>query len=356
MSIISTLPYTLTNGTTADAIQVMANLNQIVTGVNSNAASTSIAQAWTAQQDFSGTTVLVAPATASNQAVQAGQTMGKNKIINGDFKVNQKVLTSPQTLITGVPSTGVGYGHDMWRGGASGCTYSFTNANLGLSSVATITAGSLITAVESVNIDATTYVLSWTGTAVARIGVNGAAPSGNFAASPIYITTAVIGTQTSVEFAMSGSVGGSSIVNTGTGTLSLVQMEEGIYKTTFERKLYDQVLRECQRYLTYFLSTGINDVFPGSGVWRSTTRLDVNYPFPVQMRAAPTFTVIGTIGNLVAYSGGASNALTALSGNSQTYLTGSLNATVASGGTTGYGGYITAANSIGSGYQWSAQI
>ena len=243
---------------------------------------------------------IVPAAALSTQAVQAGQMMGKNKIINGDFKVNQKAFTSPLTLVAGVPSTGAGYGHDMWRGGASGCTYSFTNANLGLSSVATITAGSLITAVESVNIDATTYVLSWTGTAVARIGVNGAAPSGNFAASPIYVTTAVIGTQTSVEFAMSGSLGGSSIVNTGTGTLSLVQMEEGVYKTTFERKLYDQVLRECQRYLPYWNSqamfgfgTALNG---GTGV--------VLLPYFVPPRVYPT----GLVASVTAANYTVSNA------------------------------------------------
>lgn len=39
MSIISTLPYTLTNGTTADATQVMSDFNQIVNNVNANAAA-----------------------------------------------------------------------------------------------------------------------------------------------------------------------------------------------------------------------------------------------------------------------------------------------------------------------------
>lgn len=39
MTIISPLPFALTNGTTADATQVMADLNQIRTDVNNNAAS-----------------------------------------------------------------------------------------------------------------------------------------------------------------------------------------------------------------------------------------------------------------------------------------------------------------------------
>ena len=39
MTIISTLPYSLTNGSTADATQVMADFNQIVNNVNANAAA-----------------------------------------------------------------------------------------------------------------------------------------------------------------------------------------------------------------------------------------------------------------------------------------------------------------------------
>jgi len=285
MSIISALPYSFTNGTTADANQVNSDLAQIVANVNANAAALAGAT-FTGAVDTTATTLTVAPATAAGHALQAGQSMGKNKIINGDFKVNQKAFTSPQTLVAGVPSTGAGYGHDMWRGGASGCTYSFTNANLGLSSVATITAYSLITAIESANIDATTYVLSWTGTAVARVGVNGAAPSGNFAVSPIYITTAVIGTQTSVEFACSNAVGTGSPTASGSGTLSLVQMEEGVYKTTYERKLYEQVLRECQRYLQF-----INGLM---ALTTNATVLQTSFIFP-PMRSAPTATVASTI-------------------------------------------------------------
>lgn len=41
MSIISALPFNLTNGSTADATQVMANFNDIVNGVNSNAVAAS---------------------------------------------------------------------------------------------------------------------------------------------------------------------------------------------------------------------------------------------------------------------------------------------------------------------------
>lgn len=47
MSIINALPYTLTNGTTADATQVMANFNQIVNNVNANAQAGGSIGLWT---------------------------------------------------------------------------------------------------------------------------------------------------------------------------------------------------------------------------------------------------------------------------------------------------------------------
>ena len=57
MSIISSLPYTLTNGQTADATQVMANFNQIVNNVNANAAASG------ANADITSLSALTTPLT-----------------------------------------------------------------------------------------------------------------------------------------------------------------------------------------------------------------------------------------------------------------------------------------------------
>jgi hypothetical protein len=189
----------------------------------------------------------IVPATAAAHAVQAGQTMGKNKIKNGGFRVNQLGYVSGTSIAVAPGVLSTNFAHDMWRNGTNPSNYTFTQSK-GNTTV-TIAAGSFITAVEDVDVQNTKYVLSWTGGAVARFGMNGAAPSGNFAASPIYITTAVVGTQMNFEFAMAGSLGGSTVVNTGSGTLGTVQCEEGILQTTFENLKYDQVLRECNRYL-----------------------------------------------------------------------------------------------------------
>lgn len=53
-----------------------------------------------------------------------GQAIGvKNAIINGNFGINQRGLSGTVTLAANA------YGHDRWKAGASGCTYTFATAN-----------------------------------------------------------------------------------------------------------------------------------------------------------------------------------------------------------------------------------
>ena len=58
--------------------------------------------------------------------------------------------------------------------------------------------------------------------------------------------------QTGNFVGVTGSTNLVSQVNGSTLTITDVQFEVGAFCTTFERKLYDQVLRECQRYLPSF--------------------------------------------------------------------------------------------------------
>lgn len=88
-----------------------------------------------------------------------------------------------------------------------------------------------------------------------------------------------------------------SQVNGSTLDITDVQLEKGSYCTTFERKLYDQVLRECQRYAcsTFPQGTawGQNAGAPGSLVVGSTASAygtQLHWRFPVPMRATPTIT------------------------------------------------------------------
>jgi hypothetical protein len=153
----------------------------------------------------------------ANYAVSASVT--QQAIINGNFAVNQRVKSGTVTLTAGQ------YGHDRWKAGASGCTYTFSTSN-NVTTI-TITAGSLIQAIEGINLYSGTYTLSWTGTAQGKIG------TGSYSASGV-TGTIVGGTNTNIEF--------------NTGTLSKVQFNAGSIALPFQPRSFAEELAMCQRY------------------------------------------------------------------------------------------------------------
>jgi hypothetical protein len=175
--------------------------------------------------------------------------IGYNYIINGTFGINQRAVTGTVTLAAGV------YGHDRWKAGASGCTYTFaTAAN---STTITISAGSLLQVIEGVSMQSGTHTLSWTGTATAKIG------GGSYSASGV-TGTVTGGTNMTIDFS--------------TGTLSLVKFESGSTATDFEQISYSQELALCHRYYLKLTTSFIAD---------STTGFVFNIQFPTEMRDAP---------------------------------------------------------------------
>jgi hypothetical protein len=170
----------------------------------------------------------------TTQKKQARANLGvpeANIIINGDFRINQRVYVSGAALAAST------YAHDRWKAGASGGDYSFTQ--LANSTQITIAAGkSLIQVVEDRNVTGGTYVLSWSGTAQARVGVNSATPSGPFASSPILISGQAAGTTMSVEFGNGGPA----------CTLGTVKLEQGAVATPFVMPDWGTELVKCQRY------------------------------------------------------------------------------------------------------------
>lgn len=154
-----------------------------------------------------------------------GSTTGtlRNRLLNGNFAINQRGYVSGAALLAGV------YAHDRWKAGAGGCTYSFTPAKP--DTTITILAGTLKQTVEDTGVEGGSYVLSWTGTATGRI--NG----GSYTTSPIAVTGLTAGVAIDVEFA--------------TGTLTDVQLEPGTSQTAFERRplAYEQMA--CERYFRW---------------------------------------------------------------------------------------------------------
>jgi hypothetical protein len=196
--------------------------------------------------------------------INGGPIGAKNAIINGNFGINQRGVSGTVTLSAGA------YGHDRWKAGASGCTYTFaTSENV---TTLTISSGSLIQVIEGLNLNSGTYTLSWTGTAQGKIG------AGSYAGSGV-TGTATGGTNLNIEF--------------GTGTLSLVQFEVGSVATPFERRPYGAELSLCQRYFWRWVPPIGNTIF-ARGYAFSATDSTNQVILPVTMRAAPSFTSGGT--------------------------------------------------------------
>lgn len=181
--------------------------------------------------------------------VTASQLAFRNKIICGNFNVNQRVVAGTVILAAGQ------YGHDRWKAGAAGCTYTFSTSN-GITTL-NITAGSLVQVVYGPNLSSGNYILTWAGTAQGKIAAGAYGASG--------VTAAVIGgTNTSVEFNI--------------GTLSLVQFENDNISSPFEHRFDSQEMdlalwyhertelafagvRILQAFLTQYLQ-GINFLTP----------------------------------------------------------------------------------------------
>ncbi|MBV7408776.1 hypothetical protein [Maritimibacter sp. DP1N21-5] len=146
---------------------------------------------------------------------QLGQ---RNRVINGAFSINQRAVSG--TVSVGAYT----YAHDRWRGGDSGCTYTFaTSENL---TTITITAGSLVQVVEGATLQSGAHTLSWGGSVGMKINGGAAGVSG-------------------MQAVLTG--GADCYLETvGTGTLNLVQLERGGVITPFEFR--DDELRRCRRY------------------------------------------------------------------------------------------------------------
>jgi hypothetical protein len=221
---------------------------------------------------LNGTLGATTPSTVVATNVNTPNTFGfKNLLIDAGFTINQRGYVSAATLASG------SYGHDRWKAGASGGNYTFTQ--LASSTTITIASGkSLIQVVEDKNVNGTSFVLSWTGTAQARYAVNSATPSGSYAASPILITGQTVGTTMSVEF--------------NAGTLSNPQLELGSTATSFDVRDYGRELIMCQRY--YFQDTRFFSISTQGAATNGQTYPFLTFVLPVSMRTTPTITPSGS--------------------------------------------------------------
>jgi len=223
-----------------------------------------------------GTNTITLPASTGTLALESGVS-GINKIINGDFAVNQRQVSGTVSLSSGE------YGHDRFKGGSSGATYTFaTSENV---TTITITAGTLQQVIEGNNLQSGTHTLSWTGTAQGKID------SGSFAATGV-TGTATGGTNLTVEF--------------NTGTVTKVQFEPGSIATPFEYLLYTDQLDLCHRYYIEPVNDAAEEM--GGGWYYNATWLSWIINVPTPMRVKPTATIAVGASNYTAFSDNAADA------------------------------------------------
>lgn len=201
----------------------------------------------------------VTTSTAQLNSVQ--QFTGRNLIINGSGRVNQRGYVSGTVTVGANEFT-----LDRWFVITTGQSLTFTGDASGRTMTAP--AGGVSTVIEGASIAGGTYVISWTGTATATVGGVSRASGDTF--------TLAANTNVTVTFS--------------SGTFTNVQIELGSIPTPFERRPVGQELALCQRYY-----------------WRGLPAAALNFPsyttgsvmafivsFPVFMRAVPTVAVVST--------------------------------------------------------------
>lgn len=184
---------------------------------------------------------------------------GQNLLQNAQFLINQRVVSGSVVLTTGQ------YGHDRWKAGSSGCSYTFSKS--GADTTITISAGSLLQIVSLDDIAGGTYTIQNDGTAQGR-GYQGAA--GGYAANPQQITL-TNGTAASIEFT--------------TGTILRPQLVAGGAAKGFARRSYATDLLLCRQYFIHkdlIVQTCAGLADPAT----------IGFDFPQRMRTAPLTSAI----------------------------------------------------------------
>jgi hypothetical protein len=289
-----------------------------------------------------GDTLVADSAATTGLRWQGNYAAGKNAIINGDFRINQRAFTSITTTAQ--------YGFDRWALGNAGnfgtVTYTPQNFTLGTAPVAgyegttfarITTTGQTQTGVrtalrqpiESVRTlaNSTVTVSFWAKAAsgTPKIAINleqqfgtGGSPSANVdnylgqatlstswarysvTGSIASISGKTIGTNNNDLLMLHLVVSAGSDFNSSTGSLGIqsntfdlwgVQVEQGSTATAFQTATgtLQGELAACQRYFQV-LATG-NSKPLNVGFYNGASRVDTVIPFKVTMRTAPTASV-----------------------------------------------------------------
>jgi hypothetical protein len=198
----------------------------------------------------------VASPSAARGNLGAGTAGGftfRNKVVNGNFNVNQRVYASGTATVVANQ-----YTLDCWRVVTSGQNLAYAASGNG--NIVTAPAGGLEQTIEGANIEGGTYVASWTGAGTCTVNGTAIANGGNVA----------LPANTNVVIHLVGAV-------------SKFQLELGTVPTAFEFRPVSIEIGICQRYAWRLVSSLYGACNGASGG-------NVAIQFPVQMRATPTYT------------------------------------------------------------------
>ena len=190
-----------------------------------------------------------------NNYPSAGSLAGRNLIINGTGRTNQRSYTGGDATVGANQFT-----RDRWFVVTSGQSLGVSGTDAG--TVMTAPAGGVSQVIEGGNVVGGTYVINWTGTATATVGGIARAKGDTF--------TLTVDTNTTVTFS--------------SGTFSEVQVELGTVATPFEKVDIGVEQSKCQRYyLQFTYRARFEAVNSGAADGRIL-------PLPVRMRGSPTVT------------------------------------------------------------------
>lgn len=211
----------------------------------------------------------ILPITNAKIAFDGGAFSFRNKLINAQGLINQRVYVSGTATTTANQ-----YTVDRWRVVTSGQNLTFSTSQ----NVVTFTApaGGIEQVVEGLNIEAGTYVLNWTGTATAT--VNGTARTKG------------------ESFSLAG--GSNVTVRFINGTFSLPQLERGVTPTPFEYRSFGLELSLCQRYFQSYPGNITNAGYTTNGTAQVYTMF---LPVPMRISPAINFTPLNVASATLAY-------------------------------------------------------
>lgn len=251
------------------------------------------------------------PVSTAQQAAMDALSF-KNRLINGDFAINQRVFAG------GALAAGV-YGFDRWKAGTGGCNVSLSGG------VLTHTSGPLVQVMEAPGLASTTVTVSVED------------PSGSISVDVDGVTgtiTAGAGRRGVSIAVPSGSTGNVTLTLTATGvTYKRVQLEIGVAATAFEWLPMEILTSLCQRYFELSYPSGYGpgaitqagkSSFAVGGTATTANLVSQDVPFAVKKMAIPAVTIYsrftGTAGKLRDENAGADINGTAASASTSGFL------------------------------------